>query len=49
MLVCEVKKIDKFGKKLVGNEDADTIIEKIIEKPMQKACRDFKNKNIKKA
>ena len=27
MLVCEVKKIDKFGKKLVGNEDADTIID----------------------
>ena len=49
MLVNEVKKIGKVGKKLIDNEDADTIIEKIIERPMQKACKDFKNKNIETA
>ena len=49
MLVSEVNKIGKVGKKLIDNEDADRLIEKIIEKPMQKACKDFKNKNIETA
>ena len=49
MLVSEIKKIGKVGKNFIDNEDADTIIEKIIEKPMQKACKDFKNKNIETA
>lgn len=46
MLVCEIKRIDKFGKKFLEEEDSYKIIEKIIEKPLQKACKDFKNKNI---
>ena len=46
MLVSEVKKIGKVGKKLLENENADNIIENIIEKPLQKACKDLKNKNI---
>ena len=49
MLVSEVKKIGKVGKKLLENENANAIIEKIIEKPIQKACKDFKDKNIETA
>ena len=46
MLVKEVKPIGKFGKKLIGDESADEIIDKIIELPLRKACKIFKNKNI---
>lgn len=46
MLVKEVKPIGKIGKKLLENKDADKIIETIIEKPLQKACKRFKNMNI---
>lgn len=46
MLVSEVKRIGKVGKKLLENKNADQIIEVIIEKPLQKACKDCKNKNI---
>lgn len=46
MLVNEVKRIGKVGKKLLENKNADEIIETIIEKPLQKACKDCKDKNI---
>ena len=46
MLVKEIKPIGKFGKKLVGDDNADKIIDKIIELPLRKACKIFKNKNI---
>jgi len=46
MLVSEVKRIGKVGKKLLENKNADEIIEKIIEKPLQKACKACKDKNI---
>ncbi len=46
MLVKEVKPIGIFGKKLIGDESADKIIDKIIELPLRKACKIFKNKNI---
>jgi hypothetical protein len=46
MLVKEVKPIGKVGKDLLKNDDSDKIIEAIIEKPLQKACKEFKNKNI---
>lgn len=46
MLVKEVKPIGKVGKKLLEKEDADSIIDKIIEIPLRKACKIFKNKNI---
>ena len=46
MLVGEVKRIGKVGKKLLENKNANEIIETIIEKPLQKACKDCKNKNI---
>ena len=46
MLVSEVKRNLSNGKDLLGNEDTDSIIEKLIEKPLQKACKEFKNKNI---
>lgn len=46
MLVYEIKPIGKVGKNLLENKNADEIIETIIEKPMQKACKAFKNKNI---
>ena len=46
MLIKDVKPNGKFGKKLVGNEKADEIIDKIIELPLRKACKTYKNKNI---
>ncbi|MBR3163331.1 MAG: hypothetical protein IKF17_04465 [Clostridia bacterium] len=46
MLVSEVKPIGKVGKNLLKNKDAEEIIKTIIEKPMQKACIECKEKNI---
>lgn len=46
MLVSEVKRIGKVGKNLLENKNADEIIELIIEKPLQKACKQCKEKNI---
>lgn len=46
MLVKEVKPIGKVGKKLLENKNTDEIIETIIEKPLQKACKACKEKNI---
>ncbi|MBO4293424.1 MAG: hypothetical protein J5881_03445 [Clostridia bacterium] len=46
MLVKDVKRIGKVGKNLLKNKDANEIIETIIEKPLQKACKDCKEKNI---
>jgi len=46
MLVSEVKRIGKVGKNLLENKNADEIIDIIIEKPLQKACKQCKQKNI---
>ena len=46
MLVKDVKPIGKIGKHLLENKDAKQIIETIIEKPLQKACMECKEKNI---
>ena len=46
MLVSEVKPIGKVGKNLLENKNADELIELLIEKPLQKACKDCKEKNI---
>lgn len=46
MLVNEVKAIGKVGKNLLKNKNADEIIDIIIEKPLQKACKDCMSKNI---
>jgi len=46
MLIKDVKRIGKVGKNLLKNKDANEIIETIIEKPLQKACKDCKEKNI---
>ncbi len=46
MLICDIKPIGKVGKKLLDDKNADNIIDKIIELPMRKACKIFKNKNI---
>lgn len=46
MLVKEVKRIGKVGKNLLKNKNSDEIIELIIEKPLQKACKECKQKNI---
>lgn len=46
MLVQEVKPIGKVGRNLLKNKNADDIIETIIEKPLQKACKMCKGKNI---
>ena len=46
MLIKEIKPIGKVGKNLINNKNADDIIDKIIELPLRKACKIFKNKNI---
>ena len=46
MLVSEIKPIGKVGKNLLENKNADEVIELIIEKPLQKACKECKEKNI---
>lgn len=46
MLIKDVKRIGKVGKNLLKNKDANEIIETIIEKPLQQACKDCKEKNI---
>ena len=46
MLVSEVKPIGKVGKNLLENKDADEIIKILIERPLQKACKECKEKNI---
>ena len=46
MLISEIKPINKFGKKLLEDKDANEIIRTIIEKPLQNACIKFKDKNI---
>ena len=46
MLISEIKPIGKVGKNLLKDKDADNIIDKIIELPLRKACKIFKNKNI---
>lgn len=44
MLVKEIKPIGKIGKDLL--KETDDIIDKIIEQPLRKACKVFKEKNI---
>ena len=46
MLVEEIKPIGKIGKNLLNTDNADELIDKIIEEPLKKACKIFKNKNI---
>ena len=46
MLVKNVKPIGKVGKNLLKNKNADELIEAIIEKPLQKVCRQCMQKNI---
>lgn len=46
MLVSEVKPIGKVGKNLLKDTNADEKIEILIEKPLQKACKQCKEKNI---
>lgn len=46
MLIKEIKPIGKVGKNLLENKNAEEIINTIIEKPLQKACKECKEKNI---
>lgn len=46
MLVNEVKPIGKFGKNLLKKENAEDIIERIVETPLQNACKQCREKNI---
>lgn len=46
MLISEVKPIGKVGRNILKDKNAEEIIKTIIEKPMQKACLDCKEKNI---
>lgn len=46
MLISEIKPIGKVGKNLLQNKNAEELIKTIIEKPMQKACLECREKNI---
>ena len=46
MLVKEVKRIGKVGKKLLEDKNAKEVIDIIIEKPLRKACKHCLEKNI---
>ena len=46
MLVCDIKPIGKFGKNMLEIDNPDDLIYRIIEKPLQKACIDCREKNI---
>ena len=46
ILISDVKPIGKVGKNMLENTNIDMLIEKIIEKPLQKACKHCKEKNI---
>lgn len=46
MFISEVNPIGKVGRNLLEIDDTDKLIETIIEKPLQKACKLCKEKNI---
>ena len=46
MLIRQIKPIGKVGKSLLENKNAEEIIEILIERPLQKACKACKEKNI---
>lgn len=46
MLVKDIKPIGKVGENLLKNKNANELIEILIEKPLQKACKACKDKNI---
>ena len=46
MLVKQVKRIGKVGKKLLEDKNAKEVIDIIIEKPLRKACKQCLEKNI---
>ena len=46
MLVKEVKRSGKIGRNLLKDKSPEEIIELIIEKPLQKACKTCVKKNI---
>ena len=46
MLVSEIKPIGRFGKNMLKENNPDKLIKKIIEKPLQSACIQCKEKNI---
>ncbi len=46
MLLKDIKPIDKFGDNFINCENSDEVIENIVEKPLQNACKIFRNKGI---
>ena len=46
MLIKEIEPIDKWGMNLLKEDNRETIIEKIIELPLQEACKIFARKGI---
>lgn len=46
MLIKDVKPIGKLGRNFLEKNNADELIYKIIEKPLQNACKACKDKNI---
>ena len=46
MLISEVEPINNIGRNLLNHSNAEAVIDTIIELPLRKACKIFKNKNI---
>lgn len=46
MLINEIEPIDKVGINLLQKDDAEKIIDEIIELPLRKACKVFRQKGI---
>lgn len=49
MLIKEIEPIDAVGVNLLKKDDAEVIIDQIIELPLRKACRIFRKKGIQTA
>ncbi|MBQ6991690.1 MAG: hypothetical protein IJN50_02060 [Clostridia bacterium] len=47
MLIKEIEPIDKFGVDLLNRENADEVIDAIIELPLRRACKFFRQKGVK--
>lgn len=46
MLISEIEPIDKVGINLLKRDNAETVIDQIIELPLRKACKIFLEKGI---
>lgn len=44
--ITEIEQCKEFGINLIGKKNANEIIDKIVEEPLRKTCKDLRNKGI---